>query len=231
MAGAAPLDVGEVMANQLMKAAQIVEDQLDAEIERLEKMDDDELEVLRQKKIAGMKKQAAKKQEWLANGHGKYEEIPEEKEFFNVTKKSENVVCHFYKDDAFRCKILDKHLAALAPKHVETKFCKINATKCPFLTDRLKIRVIPTMAVIKDAMTKDYIVGFTDLGNTDEFSTEMLEWRLARSDVIHYSGDLMTPPDGKKNQKPKLNLLGKSKNKTVRGKNVDNDDSSDNDDW
>ena len=39
-----------------------------------------------------------------------------------------------------RCKIVDKHLALLAPKHVETKFCKINATKCPFLVERLKIR-------------------------------------------------------------------------------------------
>ena len=65
---------------------------------------------------------------------------------------------HFY-FPYFSCKILDKHLAALAPKHIETKFCKINALKCPFLTDRLKIRVIPTMAVIKDGITKDYIVG------------------------------------------------------------------------
>ena len=109
---AAPVDM---MANQLMAAAQIVEEQIDTELERLEKLDGDELEVLRQKRIAGMKKQQAKKQEWLSNGHGQYEEIPEEKEFFNVTKKSENVVVHFYKDDAFRCKILDKHLAALAP--------------------------------------------------------------------------------------------------------------------
>jgi len=223
----------DMMTNQLMAAASIVEEQLDTEIERLEKLDGDELEILRQKRIAGMKKQQAKKQEWLANGHGQYEEIPEEKEFFNVTKKSENVVVHFYKDDAFRCKILDKHLAALAPKHVETKFCKINAVKCPFLTERLKIRVIPTMAVIKDSKTRDYIVGFTDLGNTDEFSTEMLEWRLAGSDIINYSGDLMTPPDGSGGaHKPKLNLLGKTKNKTVRGKDVKNaDDSSDNDDW
>ena len=27
-------------------------------------------------------------------------------------------------------------------------------------------------------ITRGYIVGFTDLGNTDEFSTEMLAWRL-----------------------------------------------------
>ena len=119
--------MGDLMANQLIKAAQVVEEQLDAEIERMEKMDEDDLESLRQKRMAGLKKQQAKKQEWLSNGHGQYEEIPEEKEFFNVTKKSENVVCHFYKGDSFNCKVLDKHLAALAPKHVETKFCKIDA--------------------------------------------------------------------------------------------------------
>ena len=39
-----------------------------------------------------MKKQEEKKAEWRANGHGSYEEIPEEKEFFNVTRKSENCV-------------------------------------------------------------------------------------------------------------------------------------------
>ena len=32
--------------------------------------------------------------------------------------------------------------------------------------------------MVKDSITRGYIVGFTDLGNTDEFSTEMLAWRL-----------------------------------------------------
>ena len=42
----------------------------------------------------------------------------------------------------------------------------------------------------------------------------------------------MTPPDGNKNVKTqKINILGKTKNKSVRGQNVGNDDSSDNDDW
>ena len=42
------------------------------------------------------------------------------------------------------------------------------------------------------------ISGFTDLGNTDEFSTEMLEWRLGTTAVLNYAGDLMTPPDAAK---------------------------------
>lgn len=85
-----------------------------------------------------------------------------------------------------RCKILDKHLAILAKKHVETKFFKLNAEKAPFLTERLRIKVIPTLALLIDGKSKDYVVGFTDLGNTDEFSTEMLEWRLGCADVINY---------------------------------------------
>ena len=49
--------MGELMATQLIKAAQVVEEQLDAEIERMEKMDEDDLEALRQKRMAGLKKQ------------------------------------------------------------------------------------------------------------------------------------------------------------------------------
>lgn len=86
----------------------------------------------------------------------------------------------------YRCKILDKHLAILAKKHVETKFLKLDVEKAPFLSERLRIKVIPTLALLIDGKTKDYVIGFTDLGNTDEFSTEMLEWRLGCADVINY---------------------------------------------
>ena len=51
-----------------------------------------------------MKRQKEKRQEWIKNGHGEYEEIPEEKDFFDVSKKSDNVVCHFYTDGNERCK-------------------------------------------------------------------------------------------------------------------------------
>jgi len=226
MAGSTGVDMGAILGERLIEAAAVVEEQLDAEIANLEKMDEDEMEKLKMKRLEALKKAQEKKQGWLTQGHGEYQEIPEEKEFFNVTKNSDQVVCHFYRDETFRCKILDKHLKILAKKHVETKFCKINAEKCPFLTQRLKIKVIPTMAIIKDGKTRDYIIGFADLGNTDEFSTQMLEWRLANSDVIKYSGDLMVPPDGK--QRKTTTILGK--NKTIRGSGR-KDESSDEDDW
>lgn len=153
---------------------------------------------------------------------------------------------------SIRCKILDKHLAILAKKHVETKFIKLNVEKAPFLTERLRIKIIPTLALLVDGKSKDYVVGFTDLGNTDEFSTEMLEWRLGCADVINYrwvirgydrtttwflkilsepscsflyfSGNTMEPPLMTQKSGRKVTKVEK---KTIRGKAYESDSDED----
>uniref|UniRef100_A0A2A4JT03 Thioredoxin domain-containing protein 9 n=1 Tax=Heliothis virescens TaxID=7102 RepID=A0A2A4JT03_HELVI len=202
------------MDQLLHQVASNMEKQLDSEIERLETLDSSDLEAIRQQRIAEMKKRAKAKQEWIANGHGDYTEIDGEKEFFTVCNKSENVVCHFYKNDTPRCKIVDMHLKILAKRHVETRFVKLDVERAPFLTGRLKIRVIPTIGLVKDNKTKDFIVGFTDLGNRDDFSTDMLEWRIARSEVIEYNGDLLVPPE----EARKARMLQIQSKKTIRGR-------------
>ena len=53
----------------------------------------------------------------------------------------------------FRCKIVDKHLEILAAKHIEAKFIKIDAEKAKFLTERLNVRVLPTMVLLKENKT------------------------------------------------------------------------------
>jgi hypothetical protein len=159
-------------------------------------------------------------------GHGSYSELQDEKDFFETCKKSKHVVCHFYRDAAFRCKVVDKHLEILARNHIECKFVKINAERSQFLSDRLKIKVLPTIGLIRDNKPIDYIVGFTDLGNTDDFDTEMLEWRIARSGIIEYNGDLVNPPQNT----TKKHIHTKAK--TIRGsKRHDDDDSDEGDDW
>ena len=62
-----------VLEQQLMAAANMVEQQLDSEIEKLDKMDKDELELLREKRIAAMKRAEDQKRKWIADGHGKYD--------------------------------------------------------------------------------------------------------------------------------------------------------------
>ncbi len=62
-------------------------------------------------------------------------------DFFNVVKKHSRIVLHFARSATERCKILDKHLALLAPRHPETLFIKLDVEKCPFLCTRLGVKV------------------------------------------------------------------------------------------
>ncbi|XP_028248890.1 thioredoxin domain-containing protein 9 [Parambassis ranga] len=213
----------DIITKVLEQSAKLVEEQVDAQLSKLNEMDEDDFDRLKEKRLEALKKAQKQKQEFLSKGHGEYREIPSEKDFFGEVKESKKVVCHFYRNSTFRCKIIDKHLAILAKKYVETKFIKLNAEKAPFLTERLHIKVLPTLALLIDGKTKDYVVGFSDLGNTDEFPTEMLEWRLGCAEIINYSGNLMEPPT--LTQKPGTKFT-KVEKKSIRGRGYDSDSDS-----
>ncbi|XP_057964051.1 thioredoxin domain-containing protein 9 homolog [Malania oleifera] len=180
--------VQEILEKQVLTVVKAVEDKLDDEIAALDRLDLDDLEVLRERRLQQMKKMAEKRSRWISLGHGEYSEIPSEKDFFAAVKASDRVVCHFYREN-WPCKVMDKHMSILAKQHIETRFVKIHAEKSPFLAERLKIVVLPTLALIKNAKVDDYVVGFDELGGRDEFTTEELEERLAKSQVIFFEGE------------------------------------------
>lgn len=91
-----------------------------------ELLDDPELERLHADRIAAMKREAERRAELERKGHGSYEEVAEG-DFLEVTTSTPLVVAHFFHRDFERCKILDRHLAALAKRHVETRFVKVSA--------------------------------------------------------------------------------------------------------
>lgn len=183
------------LEDQLLQVTKAIERQVDQTIERIDNLDVNDIEELRKQRMKDLKKLEEQRKEWLSNGHGQYEELAEEKDFFDCVKKSQNAVVHFYRNSSERCLIVDKHMKILAPKHIECRFVKINAEKCPFLAERLKIKTIPTLVLVQNSNMVDKVVGFTQLGNRDDFSTEMMQWRIAQSEVIKYEGDLSTPPD------------------------------------
>ena len=41
---------------------------------------------------------------------------------------------------------------------------------------------------------QEKVVGFDQLGGHDDFSTEMMEWRLGVAGAINYKGDKSAPP-------------------------------------
>jgi len=211
----------QAIQQQVVGAAQVVESIVDAELQRLDNLDSDDIQQIRQQRLKEMKKMATRKEEWIQIGHGQYQELKDEKEFFDEQKKSERFICHFYREATFRCKIVDKHMEILAKKHIESRFVKIDAERAMWLAQRLKIKVLPTIACILNSKTKDYIIGFDDLGGVDEFPTEMLEWRLSVSEMVDYHGE-----------KPKLKskvpekVFGYSSNKrSIRGNDNESDDS------
>jgi len=57
-------NIQEMIQSQILKAA---EEQLDAEISKLETLTEDDLENIRKKRIEEMKQKQVKQQEWRAN--------------------------------------------------------------------------------------------------------------------------------------------------------------------
>uniref|UniRef100_A0A0G4FZ74 Thioredoxin domain-containing protein n=1 Tax=Chromera velia CCMP2878 TaxID=1169474 RepID=A0A0G4FZ74_9ALVE len=133
----------------------------------------DELERLREARLAQLKKARQQKAELLTKGHGSYTEIAEE-DFLKEVTGSQRVACHFYSDKFQRCKIMDMHLSKMAKQYIGTKFVKLNAEKAPFFCAKLAIRTLPTLVLFKDGVVQHQVVGFGDMGGSDEFKTSTL---------------------------------------------------------
>jgi len=199
MSGASANDkkamVEQAMAANVMSALKVVEAKMDEDIEQLNKMEEmgeTELDLLRDRRKEAMKKAAAKRQEWRANGHGEYKEVRGEKDFFREVKGEEKAVVHFFRSSTIRCNIVDRHLSDLSKTHLETKFLKVDAEKSPFLVERLHIWMMPSILIIKNGKTDHTITGFEEFGGTDDFSTRMVEYVLGNHGALNYSGP---PPE------------------------------------
>lgn len=136
-----------------------------------------------------MKSQSIEKAENLGKGHGQYREINQD-EFLAEVTSSQRVICHFYHRDFQRCTIMDHHIAKLAPRHIETKFIKINAEKAPFFVNKLIIRTIPSLICFEDGVAREKILGFEGLsdcmppGKEDEWPTVVLARALSDKKML-----------------------------------------------
>mmetsp|Transcript_39103 Transcript_39103/g.78958 ORF Transcript_39103/g.78958 Transcript_39103/m.78958 type:complete len:203 (-) Transcript_39103:107-715(-) len=167
----------------LLKALGEKEKKMDEQMVKLEAMDEDDFEKLREKRKVQMQKQSVLRQKNVLNGHGRYMELSDQKEFFDASKNSKMVVCHFFRASTLRCQYIDRHLGDLAPAHLETRFVKIDAEKSPFLVERLNIVVLPSILCIKDGKTEHTIVGFDEMGGDDEFTAQTLAYVLSEHKV------------------------------------------------
>lgn len=116
--------------------------------------------------------------------------------------------------------VIDRHLETLAKQHLETKFVRvrlaalpphacfcthlvlttsaaaqIDAEKSPFLVEKLKIWMLPTLALCRLEKVVDYVVGLDDMGGKEDFATDALRERLAAAGCVHADG-VPRPPVG-----------------------------------
>ncbi|XP_057737371.1 thioredoxin domain-containing protein PLP3B-like [Arachis stenosperma] len=179
MAAAARDYQKELLAQEKVQASSSSNQEVDLD----DLMDDPELEKLHADRIAALKKEAEKRQEWKKKGHGEYREITEG-DFLAEVTGSEKVICHFYHKEFYRCKIIDKHLKSLSSKHIDTKFIKLDAENAPFFVAKLAIKTLPCVILFRQGVAGDRLIGFQDLGGKDDFSTRTLEALLIKKGII-----------------------------------------------
>ncbi|KAK8995596.1 hypothetical protein V6N11_075866 [Hibiscus sabdariffa] len=211
MAAAARDYQKELLAQEKAQSSASANEEVDLD----ELMDDPELEKLHADRIAALKKEAEKREAMKRQGHGEYREITEG-DFLGEVTGSEKVICHFYHKEFYRCKIMDKHLKALAPKHVDTKFIKLDAENAPFFVTKLAVKTLPCVIIFRKGVAVDRLVGFQDLGGKDDFATRKLEVFLIKKGII----------SEKKNEDDEDDVYDESRRKSVRS-SVNHDSDSD----
>lgn len=182
--GDGPKTIGDVLGEKLLSVLEDEEAKLDRKLADLERMEEDDIERLRRQRLDQMKQLAKQKSEWAAAGHGEYREIDDQKRFFEELKQSPRAAVHFYRPSTRRCEVVDKHFYALARRHVETKFVRVNAEKAPFLVEKLHIWMLPTIVLVKGGKTEHSIIGFDEFGGGDDFPTEAMEQVLLGHGIL-----------------------------------------------
>lgn len=213
-----------------LQAAQIIEKQLDQQLNELSNLQEDDIHELRKRRLAAMQNRHKQEQQWRLHGHGTYSEVADQKEWFEATKNSERVVCHFYRSTTWRCEIVDKHLTALAAKHIETRFIKINAEGAPFLAERFSIVVLPAIVLTLRNEKVGMYEGFDEFGGNDNFPTSVLEKKLSEKGLLDYEDPSYKPNKGSENIKKSGIRKGGKKQTNVAGlrmhRGADSDDDS-----
>lgn len=111
--------------------------------------------------------------------------ISDEHNLITMTTKVPKIVIHFFLETFKKCQILDDQLKIIAEKHLQVKFVRINVQDCPFLIEKLKIKILPCVISYKDGIEVDRSVGFSKFGNhADKVHVKDIERWLINTGLI-----------------------------------------------
>lgn len=180
--------MGDVNEQVLLQIAQNIERAVDDELQRVDEMEEEELLMIRKKRIDQLREVEKRKAEWIKKGHGSYCEVPDPATFFQYVQDSERVIVHFMRRSTPRCQVIERHLRLLAKDHFETRFCYVDCERIPSLPERFNVMMLPTLMLVEKQNTFHSIIGFDEFGGTDDFTTEDVGHVLAHCGMINPVG-------------------------------------------
>ncbi|KAE8348945.1 thioredoxin-like protein [Aspergillus coremiiformis] len=118
-----------------------------------------------------------------------YPTLKSDQTLLDFTTETRRCVIHFAHPDFARCGTMDEHMRALATRHYEVRFARVDVRNTPFIVEKLKICVLPCVIGFKDGIAAERVVGFEGLAlggrdGTNSFSTATLEKRLLWKGVL-----------------------------------------------
>ncbi|TFL00482.1 thioredoxin-like protein, partial [Pterulicium gracile] len=143
-----------------------------------EEIENEDVSSVREMRMTALRKEMERTTQLSASHYGTYVEISVEKEVMKICAQEPRCVVHFFHHNFKRCEIMDKHLTTLSQKYTSTRFFRVFVENVPWLVHKLSIQMLPCVLSFVGGSTKDRIVGFEELGNTDAFQTAVLELKL-----------------------------------------------------
>jgi hypothetical protein len=118
-----------------------------------------------------------------------YPTIKSDQALLDFTTEISRCVIHFAHPDFARCATMDEHIKALAARHQDVRFARVDVRETPFVVEKLKIKVLPCVIGFLEGVGVERVVGFEGLGSggsdgADGFSTATLEMRLLWKGIL-----------------------------------------------
>jgi hypothetical protein len=154
--------------------------------------DDEEIRRLQwNKRVAEMKDERNERfRRTSERNWGSLEDISEP-DFLNVVRDANFCVVLFYHKEFETCLLLSRRLGEVARLHEETRFVQIEAEKTPFFTNKLAVRVLPTVVVFEDGVAVDRITGLE--GVDEKCTLPGVLRRLAKFGTIYGPNEKRRP--------------------------------------
>lgn len=121
-----------------------------------------------------------------------YPTLKSDQALLDFTTQAQRCVIHFAHPDFARCATMDEHIRALAARHQDARFARVDVRETPFVVEKLKIRVLPCVIGFMDGVAVERVLGFEGLGSggsdgLEGFSTATLEKRLLVKGILSHT--------------------------------------------